>query len=55
MTKLGITCAELGIQHIMAGVRKPTACGKIERWTARSAISASTWCCPDVGCSDGTI
>ena len=25
-------CKELGIQHILAGVRKPTTIGKIERW-----------------------
>ncbi|HSV42571.1 MAG TPA: DDE-type integrase/transposase/recombinase [Methanomassiliicoccales archaeon] len=32
MTKFGTTCAELGIKHIMAQIRKPTTCGKIERW-----------------------
>jgi transposase InsO family protein len=25
-------CSELGIRHILAGVRKPTTIGKIERW-----------------------
>jgi len=25
-------CIEQGIHHILAGVRKPTTCGKIERW-----------------------
>lgn len=31
-TVFGTTCSSLGIKHIMAGVRKPTTCGKIERW-----------------------
>lgn len=32
MTVFGTTCEALGIKHIMAGVRRPTTCGKIERW-----------------------
>lgn len=32
MTAFGRTCSSLGIKHIMAGVRRPTTCGKIERW-----------------------
>jgi transposase InsO family protein len=31
-TSFGAFCEELGIKHILAGVRKPTTCGKIERW-----------------------
>lgn len=31
-TRFGTTCEALGIKHIMASVRKPTTCGKIERW-----------------------
>jgi transposase InsO family protein len=31
-TRFGTTCEALGIKHIMAGVRRPTTCGKIERW-----------------------
>jgi len=32
LTVFGAFCAEHGIQHILAGVRRPTTCGKIERW-----------------------
>lgn len=28
----GTTCETLGVKHIMASVRRPTTCGKIERW-----------------------
>jgi transposase InsO family protein len=31
LTVFGRTCQALGIEHIMAGVRRPTTCGKIER------------------------
>jgi transposase InsO family protein len=31
-TSFGSFCEERGIKHILAGVRKPTTCGKIERW-----------------------
>ena len=47
-TIFGAACESLGIKHIMAGVRRPTTCGKIERWHRSFQEELCSRCARDV-------